>query len=276
MILKSDTQLVFTQANITLLPALKFTWISQTDKKGKENSSFDVEKYKSPTARTTYNPNVIGGFKLDWNLRGSELNDWKKKQHEKNAFVKEVWKLGSALKGEKSMNMMAIASLVRVSKLNNVKRETIWQILSRHRWSADILKWNSGCLNDSQITEVIKGTGEALNLRFGPNVTWIPEEDLPFVIELYSTLQHCPDHLKEAAQLSVFFESLVTEHNLNTVVASTMHNVQPRVGDNIRDLTSISLRLIEVAKLSCTKGAEQGSCSKNVNVYHGRFHLVSR
>ena len=42
LILESDTQLVFTQANITQLPALKFTWISQTDKKGKENSSYNI------------------------------------------------------------------------------------------------------------------------------------------------------------------------------------------------------------------------------------------
>ena len=179
------------------------------------------------------------------------MNDRKKKQHEKNAFVKGVWKLGSALKGEKSVNMMTIASLVRVSKLNNVKKEKIWQALSRHRWSADIL--NSGCLDENQTAEVIRKTGEELSLMYGPNVTWTLEEDLPFVIELYSTLHHCPDHLKEAAQLSVFFESLVTEHNLNTVVASTMHNIQPRVGDNIRDLSAINMwyeRLDEKYNLS--------------------------
>ena len=45
----------------------------------------------------------------------------------------------------------------------------------------------------------------------------------------------------EAAKLSFFFKTLLTSHSLNTVVAATMHNIQPRAGDNIEDFTAINM-----------------------------------
>ena len=41
--------------------------------------------------------------------------------------------------------------------------------------------------------------------------------------------------------MSKLFESLITKENLNTVVAATMHNIQPRAGDNIKDFTVINM-----------------------------------
>ena len=41
--------------------------------------------------------------------------------------------------------------------------------------------------------------------------------------------------------LSVLFDSLLTNHGLKTVVAGTMHNIQPRAGDNIKDFTAINM-----------------------------------
>merc|ERR1712004_647379 len=64
---------------------------------------------------------------------------------------------------------------------------------------------------------------------------------MAFGIELYSALYYCPEELVEAAKLSKFFESLITNENLNTVVAATMHNIQPRAGDNIKDFTAINM-----------------------------------
>ena len=45
----------------------------------------------------------------------------------------------------------------------------------------------------------------------------------------------------EAAQLSIFFEDLLTNHCLGTLVTSTMNNLQPRVGDNLLDLTPMNM-----------------------------------
>ena len=58
--------------------------------------------------------------------------------------------------------------------------------------------------------------------------------------ELYSVLS-CPAQLVEAYKLSKLFESFINKENLNTVVAATMHNIQPRAGDNIKDFTAINM-----------------------------------
>ena len=49
------------------------------------------------------------------------------------------------------------------------------------------------------------------------------------------------EHLVESARLSVFFGSLLKDHSLETVLAATMHNLQPRAGDNIKDFTAINM-----------------------------------
>ena len=74
-----------------------------------------------------------------------------------------------------------------------------------------------------------------------PLSTWVPEEDLSSGTQLYATIYYCPSYLVEAAKLSYFFESLLANHNLNTVVAATMNNIQPRAGDNIKDFTAVNM-----------------------------------
>ena len=81
---------------------------------------------------------------------------------------------------------------------------------------------------------------QELNIQHGWN-NWIPEEDLTFGIELYSMIHDCSHQLSEAAQLSVFFESLLTKENLNSVLAATMHIIQPNADDNINDFTAINM-----------------------------------
>ena len=41
--------------------------------------------------------------------------------------------------------------------------------------------------------------------------------------------------------MSKLFESLITNETLNTVVAATMHNIQPRADDNMKDFTAINM-----------------------------------
>ena len=71
--------------------------------------------------------------------------------------------------------------------------------------------------------------------------TRVQEEDKKFVQELYLILLSCPDQLIESAKLSAFFENLLTtNHTLETIVAATMHNIQPKASDNnIKNFTSI-------------------------------------
>ena len=110
----------------------------------------------------------------------------------------------------------------------------------KHRWDNEILKTNSSCLNENQREDVIFKTAQDLKIHYDTNL-WIPKEGLRFGIELFSALHYCPEHLIEAAKLSQLFESLITNENLNTVVAATMHNIKPRAGNNIKDFTAINM-----------------------------------
>ena len=58
--------------------------------------------------------------------------------------------------------------------------------------------------------------------------------------ELYSIIK-CPFYVTEAAKLSQFFRHLLNNHRLNTVVASTIRNIQPLAGNNIKDFTAINM-----------------------------------
>ena len=129
--------------------------------------------------------------------------------------------------------------IVRQSKLHGIGKSQVWRTFLRNRWSTEILKTDS-CLSGDQVEHVIIKTAEDLDLEVGWNL-WIPEEDLAFGIELYSALYYCPKKLAEAAKLSILFRYLITNQSLNTVVAATMHNIQPRAGDNIEDFTAINM-----------------------------------
>ena len=56
--------------------------------------------------------------------------------------------------------------------------------------------------------------------------------------------------------MSVFFEMLLTNHSLETLVASTMNNLQPRVGENVKDLAAMNLWFKELEnKLNLSLGS---------------------
>ena len=94
-------------------------------------------------------------------------------------------------------------------------------------------------MTENQTAEMIYKIGQDLNLNYGSSL-WIPEEDIRLGTELYSVFS-CPAKLLETVKLSKLFESLITSETLNTVVAATMHNTQPRAGNNIKDFTAINM-----------------------------------
>ena len=136
--------------------------------------------------------------------------------------------------------MMTIMSLLRESRKERVHESEVWKTLLKHRWEIDFLKANSSCLDEKQRFQVIYKTAQDLKIHYDSN-QWIPKEDLRLGIELSSAIHYCPETLIESAKLSKLFESLITNENLNTVVAATMHNIQPRAGDNIKDFTAINM-----------------------------------
>ena len=70
---------------------------------------------------------------------------------------------------------------------------------------------------------------------------WIPEEDLAFGIELYSVIHDCRSNIVKAVKMSMFVEHLLTNHNLNTVVAATLHSIQPNADKSTQDFRAVNM-----------------------------------
>ena len=142
--------------------------------------------------------------------------------------------------------MMTIINLIRESKIKKISEGELWRALLKQKWDVKALKTTS-CLNKNQTAGMIYQIGEELNLKYDWN-DWIPREDLRLAVELYAALYFCSDKLKEGSKLSKLFESLITNESLNTVVAATIHNIQPRAGDNIKDFTAINMFFFVLAR----------------------------
>ena len=67
------------------------------------------------------------------------------------------------------------------------------------------------------------------------------DDDIAFGIQLYSVVHYCPDHLVEAAKLFHFFENLIYNHSLDTVVVATMNTIQPKASDSIKDFAAVNM-----------------------------------
>ena len=108
----------------------------------------------------------------------------------------------------------------------------------------------SPCLDELRVAQVIVQSGQELNLRYGFNtcISSDSEEELVLATKLFSVLHYCPQHLVESAKLSVFFESLLKDHSLETVLAATMHNLQPRAVNNIKDFTAMNMWFEHLSK----------------------------
>ena len=214
--MKDDSQLVFTAKNLSV-PALQFKWSTQPSTLG------DIQEDLSPGNRSADQDNtgkVIGGFTIKWHIMVSNTT-----KDREDINKEQVWdqKYDPV---ENSRNVLSLMNMVREIKRKNVDEDDVWKSLLRQRWSNEILKdFLSPCLDEDQEYDVILKTAKELNLDQSVS-TWVPDEDLGFGKELYSIIK-CPFHLTEAAKLSQFFRHLLTSHSLNTVVASTMRNIQP-------------------------------------------------
>ena len=246
--ISSDTQLVFTSTNISLQGSgFQFTWQTSPDLdytdvnlgEGSKNSSWSLGE-------------VIGGFALSWRAVKNNRNSHKLNMNEEDvAFVHETQWMPKNISNSKKKNwlLMSTVNLVQESRKRNLKEETLWNVLLKWRWSNVIIK-ESPCLDELRVAQVIVQSGQELNLRYGFNtcISSDSEEELVLATKLFSVLHYCPQHLVESAKLSAFFGSLLKVHSLETVLAATMHNLQPRASDNIKDFTTMNMWFDRLSK----------------------------
>ena len=226
--LNSSTQVVFTSENISTTPAIQVRWVARPLSEDEYRNWEVSSSAQNKSQNILTSAKQIPGFKISWELRGCN------KKISNISKSESFWRHSSK---KNNINLFTIASLVRESRIKGIRESEVWETLLKHRWDVDFRKTNTLCLDENQTFEVIYKT--ALNLKINYGNHWIREEDLRLGTELYSVLS-CPAELVEAAKLSKFFEFLITKENLNTVVAATMHNIQPRADDNIKDFIAIS------------------------------------
>ena len=130
-----------------------------------------------------------------------------------------------------------MVNLAQTSRLQNQTDLLRSEVLNQ-RWSIEILEEGS-CLGDKKAEFVINQTMERMKMDYKKHPE-ISDEDIELGVELYSYLHYCDEKVVEAAKLSVFFEELLTNHSLKTVVATTMNNIQPRVGNKLKDLSAMN------------------------------------
>ena len=131
-----------------------------------------------------------------------------------------------------------MVNLAQTSRLQN-KTDLLRTEVLKRRWSYGVLK-EEPCFDKRRAELVINQIQEELHLEY-KEYQQISDEDIELGVELYSHLHYCERKVVEAAKLSVFFEKLLANHSLRTVVATTMNNVQPRVGDRLNDITAMNM-----------------------------------
>ena len=158
----------------------------------------------------------------------------------------------------------AMVNLIQKSRLQN-KTEDLQKIILQRRWTQEILT-TSPCLAKTGVSSVINDVKKELNLEY-KEYDHISDEDIELGLELYSYLHYCQWEVVESAELSVFFEMLLTKHSLETLVASTMNSLQPRVGEIVKDLAAMNLWFMELEnKLNLSLGSLLVSLSSITDV----------
>ena len=80
-----------------------------------------------------------------------------------------------------------------------------------------------------------------LTLNFDFNI-WLPDDESVMLgFQWYEALCYCPGHQDEGKRLALFFESLLTDHSLSTVLAATFNNLEPTQGNAIQDYTPMNM-----------------------------------
>ena len=141
------------------------------------------------------------------------------------------------------------------SRLIDVSRGRVWPLvgfvnlaheLKRNNIGEDValktvlrLKDENSCFQNDEKVLFEMGQDMMMDISFD---FWLADDDsVKLGFQMYEALHFCPDHQDEGKRLSLFFESLLTNHSLGTVVAATFYNVEERQDSGIQDYTSMNM-----------------------------------
>ena len=216
---KSDTQLIFTARNVTKT-ALRFTWTAQ------------------------YRGNItIGGVKLTWKIKHHDASLELAQERDTSSRKGDgEWKLKQNQES-KDMTWDLVGLINLAEKLDgDMNREgQAWKALLKFKEELTTGSCGSGCMCTDHIPEVLFELGQELRLNIGFNTLLPDDYSVKLGFQMYVALLYCPDHHDEAKRLSLFFESLLTNQTLGTVLAATFNNLETGLDSDIMDYTTMHM-----------------------------------
>ena len=96
-------------------------------------------------------------------------------------------------------------------------------------------------MSTDKIPDVLFELGQELELKVDFNI-WIPDDKSVILgFQMYEALRYCPGFQDEAKRLSLFFETLLADQSLGTILSATFNNLEPRRGNDIQDYTAMNM-----------------------------------
>ena len=172
----------------------------------------------------------IGGFTLTWFIKDNETQ-----QNPDVLDLNESWKPETESMYEGSL-LFETVDLVSQGMRQKLDADSLWETLLRHRWSKKILRDSSPHLTEETKDLVLRDVNRELRLTYSEAV--VSDEELLLGSKLFFVLHYYLDTLEESAKLSIFYNDLLRNQNLRTIVQATLDNVLPGT-EAIRDFAGM-------------------------------------
>ena len=133
-----------------------------------------------------------------------------------------------------------VFQLVVEGRQRGFSHRELWKAALRNRWTIESLQRTRGkhfCLDIPQQLSVVEETNQNLKMKhiYSRKEIWGTDGDLPLVVEIFSLLHFCPPlQLVQSVKLGLFYENLLEEENMRTLVLAALNNLKNNVDKNSR------------------------------------------
>ena len=215
--------------------------------KGLNFTHFQV-LWRSPSLNeTAERPKNLQGFKLSWNASDSIGN---REPYNEN----DVWKLHLPPmymnKNKALIDMIELASLARKG---NLSLDSVWQTVVNYKttWVHGNRHRTSWCMDSITEAGAIEEIKTSLNVKDVKDIDGISSVDLEFGVKIFSVLHYCPNYVVEASKIAIFYEHILEEKSLRTIIQTTMNLMSPEYEtDNLKTVKSFFSEMDKMFKFS--------------------------
>ena len=183
-------------------------------------------KYRPSGSQQEDTNRSVTGFVVDWYITGGD--------HEKERSREEEWLWRRVSRAEPRYSwdnfyLTVIIDLVSSWRLAGRSKQQLWSdvVGMKTLWNEERLHSKHQWCSDSHVSNYfIEEFYRGLYTTTGNISSNVSEEDLVFGTELFTVLTLCHDHIVEAAKLAVFMTNLLDNHNLRTIIQTTVNTIE--------------------------------------------------